>query len=101
MNKKIAVSYFRDRANITDEKLDVLDMNSQDIKLIYITDIMNGGIEEQFPEWLIKIPQRTKQKYDSNICPECGSRLIERNGRNGRFMGCSGYPRCKYTRSIR
>jgi DNA-directed RNA polymerase subunit RPC12/RpoP len=49
----------------------------------------------------IKIPQRTKQRYDSNICPECGSRLIERNGRNGRFMGCSGYPRCRYTRSIR
>jgi DNA-directed RNA polymerase subunit RPC12/RpoP len=319
MNKKIAVSYFRDRANITDEKLDVLDMNSQDIKLIYITDIMNGGVEGQFPEWLMKIqgrqgfclllsidgvdyekarleavlydqdidglwceipvtdgmlseydfdeynnlilrgelldsmydrawyefrkkqdrehdrrirqqeeaeaerqrrqeeaeaerkrkqeeqqrlkeeyerkqreyqeeqkrlreaaeaeklkaaeefarnmaagfeqqetqikdengvrwikcefcgkiapvkefssyggpnhinlgtcvecsrnnpeaaveitiPQRTKQRYDPNICPECGSRLIERNGRNGRFMGCSGYPRCRYTRSIR
>ena len=30
-----------------DEKLDVLDMNSHDIKLIYITDIMNGGVEGQ------------------------------------------------------
>ena len=308
MSKKLAVSYFRDRANITDEKLDVLDMNSQDIKLIYITDIMNGGAEGQFPEWLMKIqsrqgfclllsiegvdyekakleavvydqdldglwceipvaegmlseygldednnlilhgetvvsiynrewygfrkeqdrehdrrirqqeeaeaasqkrqeeqqrikaeyerkqreaqeeqrkhreaaeaekrraaeefarnmadgfeqqetqitdengtrwikcefcgkiapakefssygginhinlgtcvecsrnnpdaavqitiPQRTKQRYDPNICPECGSRLVERSGRNGRFIGCSGYPRCRYTRSVR
>lgn len=49
----------------------------------------------------ITIPQRTKQRYDPNICPECGSRLVERSGRNGRFIGCSGYPRCRYTRSVR
>lgn len=44
------------------------------------------------------IPQKT---YDPTICPECGSKLIEKNGRNGRFIGCSGFPRCRYTRSIR
>lgn len=43
--------------------------------------------------------QRTA--YDPTICPECGSKLIEKNGRNGRFIGCTGFPRCKYTRSIR
>lgn len=42
-----------------------------------------------------------KRAYDLTICPECGSKLIEKNGRNGRFIGCSGYPRCRYTRSIR
>ncbi len=42
-----------------------------------------------------------ERKYDSNICPECGSRLVERNGRNGKFMGCTNYPKCHYTRSIR
>lgn len=41
-----------------------------------------------------------ERKYDSKICPECGSRLVERSGRNGRFMGCSNYPKCHYTRSI-
>lgn len=30
------------------------------------------------------------------ICPRCGSKLIERNGRYGKFIGCSGYPKCKY-----
>ena len=30
------------------------------------------------------------------ICPRCGSKLIERNGRYGKFIGCSSYPRCKY-----
>lgn len=42
-----------------------------------------------------------KRAYDPTICPECGSKLVEKNGRNGRFIGCSGFPRCRYTRSIR
>ncbi|MBM3313261.1 hypothetical protein FJY70_01550, partial [candidate division WOR-3 bacterium] len=29
-------------------------------------------------------------------CPECGQPLVERQGRFGRFVGCSGYPQCKY-----
>ena len=51
----------------------------------------------------INIPHKDRpaNRYDPTICPECGARLVERNGRNGRFVGCSSYPRCKYTRSIR
>ena len=30
-------------------------------------------------------------------CPRCGGRLIEREGGYGRFLGCSNYPKCKYT----
>ena len=30
------------------------------------------------------------------ICPRCGSKLVERNGRYGKFIGCSSYPKCKY-----
>ena len=33
-------------------------------------------------------------------CPECGSELYIREGRYGRFIGCSNYPECKYTRQI-
>ena len=33
-------------------------------------------------------------------CPECGSKLSSRLGRNGRFVGCTNYPTCKYTRRI-
>ncbi len=32
------------------------------------------------------------------ICPKCGSKLVRRNGKYGSFIGCSGYPRCNYTR---
>jgi len=33
-------------------------------------------------------------------CPKCGLPLIIRWGRNGKFMGCSGYPDCKYTKPL-
>ncbi|MBR4746486.1 MAG: DNA topoisomerase 3, partial [Desulfovibrio sp.] len=30
-------------------------------------------------------------------CPRCGSELKLRQGKNGPFWGCSGYPRCRFT----
>ena len=30
-------------------------------------------------------------------CPNCGKPLVERLGRQGRFLGCTGYPECTYT----
>ncbi|MFL6624070.1 MAG: type I DNA topoisomerase [Sulfurifustaceae bacterium] len=33
-------------------------------------------------------------------CPKCGKRLAKRLGRNGYFIGCTGYPDCDYTRNV-
>ena len=33
-----------------------------------------------------------------NTCPKCGSRMLPRSGRFGRFYGCSRYPYCRATR---
>jgi DNA topoisomerase-1 len=33
-------------------------------------------------------------------CPECGGELIERRGRFGKFIACSTYPECRYTRDL-
>ena len=33
-------------------------------------------------------------------CPECGKQLQMSLGRGGFFIGCSGYPDCKYTRNV-
>ena len=30
-------------------------------------------------------------------CPNCGSALVKRNGKNGEFWGCSAYPQCRTT----
>ena len=36
----------------------------------------------------------------NNVCPRCGKDLVLRKGKNGNFMGCKGYPNCKFTKNI-
>jgi DNA topoisomerase-1 len=33
-------------------------------------------------------------------CPKCSKKLAKRLGRNGYFIGCTGYPECNYTRNV-
>lgn len=33
-------------------------------------------------------------------CPQCGKKLDIRLGKRGRFIGCTGYPDCDYTRNL-
>src|SRR6185503_9860188 len=33
-------------------------------------------------------------------CDECGKPMIIRSGRRGKFLGCSGYPKCKNTSEL-
>jgi DNA topoisomerase-1 len=41
----------------------------------------------------------TQEKMDE-ACPKCGKPLSLRLGRSGRFIGCTGYPECDYTRNV-
>ncbi len=33
-------------------------------------------------------------------CEKCGLMMVEKWGRNGRFLACSGYPKCKFSRPV-
>lgn len=41
----------------------------------------------------------TQEEMDE-ACPECGKPLAIRLGRRGRFIGCTAYPDCDYTRNL-
>ena len=41
----------------------------------------------------------THEQLDE-ACPKCGKPLSVRLGKRGKFVGCSGYPECDYTRSM-
>lgn len=56
--KKVAISYCHDRANLSDEKLDILDGNAAGIALHYIVDIENTGNFTQYPEMMMKVQKR-------------------------------------------
>ncbi len=44
----------------------------------------------------IKIPDEETDE----ICPNCGRKLVVKNGRYGRFLACPGYPECSFTKPI-
>lgn len=47
---------------------------------------------ERYPECKGSVPLLLNEK-----CPECGKNLVERRSKWGKtFLGCSGYPDCKY-----
>jgi len=43
--------------------------------------------------------QKPLEEIDE-ACPECGRNLVIRTGRFGRFISCSGFPECRYRRSV-
>ncbi len=43
--------------------------------------------------------QKPVEELDE-VCPECGRNLVIRTGRFGRFISCSGFPECRYGRSV-
>ena len=40
------------------------------------------------------------QEAIDEACPQCGKPLSIRLGRHSRFIGCTSYPECNYTRSL-
>ena len=48
----------------------------------------------------VKDNKETRIYNNMDKCPYCGGLLVKRLGRYGMFIGCSNYPKCKYTRNI-
>lgn len=48
----------------------------------------------------VKRKDVTQETLDEN-CPECGKPLSIRLGKRDRFIGCTGYPDCSYTRALK
>jgi DNA topoisomerase I len=44
----------------------------------------------------VKLPEETIDES----CPKCGKPLAVKTGRFGKFVACTGYPECKYTKSF-
>ena len=55
----------------------------------YVSDII--GTTEKSDEWTVKNKNVLEEK-----CPECGSNLVVKKGKYGKFTACSNYPACKY-----
>lgn len=43
---------------------------------------------------------KVKDKVLDENCPKCGHALAIKHGRNGKFIGCTNFPDCDFTKSI-
>ena len=65
-------------------------------------------LSEFYPGFHKKIEEANKSVDSIKIedekvgesCPECGGDLVIKDGRNGKFIACSCFPKCNYTRNI-
>jgi DNA topoisomerase I len=101
-----------------------------DLLAQYFPEIVNDGftsemerrldrVEEAHDDWVVPLrdfwtpfvkqldyAEKTIPKMEfedvptGEACPNCGKPLIFKNGRNGKFIACSGYPECKTTKNI-
>ena len=51
-------------------------------------------------EELLPAPARPKPIPTEIACEACGSPMLVREGRTGKFLGCSAYPKCKSTQEL-
>lgn len=81
---------------------DELDKIAQDE--VYWKDVLKS-FYEGFEKDLKQVSKdRTDYKVKDKIldekCPKCGHPLAEKHGRNGKFIGCTNFPECDFTKSI-
>ena len=71
-------------------------------QVLSITRIISGleKTDEKISEHFyntIKTKEAKSELIRSGRCPRCGGELVLRNGKYGKFYGCSNYPTCRYT----
>ena len=89
----INVSYTRDMESELDEIADGTREEVPTLKSFY--DKFTPLLETAYEKMEKVAPEKVGE-----ICPDCGGELVYRNSRYGKFISCSNFPTCKYTRSL-
>ncbi|MCE5197557.1 type I DNA topoisomerase [bacterium] len=79
-----------------ENKLDTV----EDGKLDWVTLLRDfyGPFEKDLEEAQEKMERvKIEPKESDQVCPNCGKKMLIREGRFGEFLGCAGYPECKTT----
>lgn len=92
--------YFPDIVNTEytasmESKLDNIQAGEQNFKKI-LNDFYHLFIKEI--ESANERMYKDEPEPTGEMCPKCGSPLVFKEGKNGKFIGCSNYPNCKYVK---
>ena len=77
------------------------DIETKDIRWKKIIEDYYGTLRKELDEADEKIPKMEAEvELTGEKCPECGKDLAIKHSRFGTFIGCTGYPNCRYTKPI-
>ncbi len=68
-------------------------MTRQDWLLCAVKAFIKGGDTSQKEV----VTPLSDVKPNTKLCPECGAAMQIKNGRRGKFWGCTNFPRCHHT----
>ncbi len=64
-------------------------------------DCKNAKAFEYDPDGNIKVIEKEEPLIREDLkCEKCGKPMAERKGRFGKFVGCTGYPKCRNIKNI-
>lgn len=97
VNEKLQ-KFFNDFISITytadmEKKLDLIAEGKEERKF-FLSKFYNL-FDEKFKKAEKEMKNLEKIELDRN-CPECNLKLQEKEGRYGKFVACSGFPKCKF-----
>ncbi len=101
----LLVEYFPDIVSIdfTARLEDELDKIAEGAPWVPVVGSFYGQLVEKLEianESIPKIDVQREHEYVGRACPTCGNPLVYREGRYGRFIGCSTFPKCRYTEQL-
>ncbi len=77
------------------------DIETKDIRWKKIIEDYYGTLRQELDFADDKIPKMEAEvELTGEKCPECGKDLAIKHSRFGTFIGCTGYPDCKFTKPI-
>ena len=99
----LLMPFFQDIMNVefTAQMEDELD-KVEDGELDWVKAVKDfyGPFEKDLKKAQKEMVNQKKGEETDEACPDCGQPLLARRGRFGKFLACSAYPDCKYTRDL-
>jgi len=100
----LLVKHFPDTINIEftarmEDKLDEVAHENRD--WLYVIQDFYTPFEKSLQNASLLMEKvKLADEITEEICSQCGKPMVIKFGRFGKFLACSGYPECKYTKSI-
>ncbi len=88
--------YYNLTERILSYKTEIIDNPEYIYNFLYNANITDKEVRKEHGKYVNQIREENESK-----CPKCGGTLVIREGKYGEFIGCSNYPKCKFTSNIK